>query len=166
MLPSIDLRIATLVKAIQQVILPALPASERLAQEQARLIVGHLGMIADQWKHALPFELRSLENMRALAEELAPLVAPAQSTALTTALAATADTDPTSIEPVQAAICTIGKAVDAVILGDDGRIPLPDAARKAILRYGKAQSFRERAWFGGSGQDPDRAELPAIRDIR
>jgi len=52
-----------------------------------------------------------------------------------------------------------------VIEGDDGRIPLADAAGRLILAYGRNQSRRERTWFKGHGQDPDAAELPEIAAI-
>jgi hypothetical protein len=165
MLPSIDLRIANLVKAVQQVILPALPADERLAQEQCRLIVGHLGLISQQWKHALRYELISLDNMRDLARDLCGVVRPEQAALLEQTLAAVADLDRNDLDATQAAIVTVGKAIDVVIDGDDGRIPLPDAADRLVLAYGRKQSLRERTWFRGHGQDPDAAELPEISAI-
>ena len=165
MLPSIDLRIANLVKAVQQVILPALPADERLAQEQCRLIIGHLGLISQQWKHALRYELVSLDNMSGLARDLCSVVQPRQAAILEQALAAVAGVDRNDLDATQDAIAIVGKAVDAVIDGDEGRIPLPDAADRLILAYGRNQSMRERTWFKGHGQDPDAAQLPEISAI-
>ena len=63
MLPSIDLRIQNLVKALQEVVVPAIPERERLARDQAMLVIGHLRMIAVQWKSALLFEAQSLDGL-------------------------------------------------------------------------------------------------------
>ncbi|MEZ5689273.1 MAG: hypothetical protein R3E21_10900 [Caenibius sp.] len=165
MLPSIELRIANLVKAVQQVILPALPTDRRLAQEQARLIVGHLGLISEQWKYALRFELGSLNNMMELARDLSPVVEPTQTVVLEEALAAVANIDRADIDAIQSAIVVVGNAVDVVIYGDEGRIPLSDAANNVILAYGRRQSLRERTWFKGNGQDPHLTTLPDIAEV-
>lgn len=165
MLPSIDLRIDNLLKALEQVILPALPDSARLAQEQVRLVAGHLAIIKSQWKHALRFESGSLDTMIDLARTLAGAVTEAQAHGLQTALAAVDGTDRHDLAAIEGAVGTLGKAVDAVILGDDGRQPLSVAARRAIMDYGRRQSLRERAWFVGHGLDPDKGELPPIDAI-
>lgn len=165
MLPGIDIRIANLIKAIEEVVLPAIPSQERLAKEQARLIASHLAMIAEQWHLALPFELGSLDNICALARDLSPHVDEAQSTTLRTALAEADSINRSKIADVEQAIKTVGAAVDSVILGDDGDSSLSDAARTIILRYGKAQSLRERVWFKSNGQDPDANELPDLNEI-
>ena len=62
MLPSIDLRIANIVKALEQVVLPALTARERLAKDQVNLCIGHLQMIAQQWRWAAAFEAAVLQG--------------------------------------------------------------------------------------------------------
>jgi hypothetical protein len=86
MLPNIDLRIGNLVKALEQVILPALPASQRLARDQVRLVIGHLRMLGGQWKTALRYEEISFEELAALARDLAELVEEPQQRLLTSAL--------------------------------------------------------------------------------
>ena len=65
MLPSIDLRIANMIKALEQVILPALPKRERLARDQANLVIGHLRLMSPQWKTAVRFEEVTLDLIAA-----------------------------------------------------------------------------------------------------
>ena len=50
--PDIDLRLQSMLKALTDVIVPALPAQERMAREQAGLLIGHLQIISEQWRHA------------------------------------------------------------------------------------------------------------------
>ena len=48
MTPDIDVRLQSVIKAIEQVILPALDPHNPLAREQAALAIGHLHMIRGQ----------------------------------------------------------------------------------------------------------------------
>lgn len=165
MLPNIDLRIQNIVKALEQVIIPALPHGEKLAKDQAGLCIGHLNMIARQWKLSAAFEATSLAAMEALGKRLVPLVDPvfaAQITATLDSVAGTARDDPDAME---AAIVELGGTIDKAILGGDGRFALPPAAWTAILDYGDRQSLRERSWFADNGLDPDRLTLPGIAEV-
>lgn len=165
MLPSLDVRFNNLIKAVQDIIGPVIPADEKLAQEQVRLVVGHLTMMKEQWKDAVRFEAGSYRLMRELAEKLVPLVDDSQAGDLRTALDETEATPADNIDRLNAAICTIGAAVDRVILGDDGRKPLSKEARLVLLDYGEASSLRDRVWFRGNGIDPDRESLPPIEQV-
>ena len=40
MMPSIDLRLASMIRAVEEVLLPALSGHSGLAQEQAQLLLG------------------------------------------------------------------------------------------------------------------------------
>lgn len=162
MLPGIDLRLGNMIKAVQEVVLPAIPADETLAREQARLLIGHLGIIKEQWRHAVRFEARSFDAMRELTRALQPHVDADQSAKLQAALSEVEQTDRQDIDSLNAGVCLLGAAVDAVILGGDGRKPLSRAAWEIVLAYGDADARRQRTWFQGVGIDPDRAELPPM----
>lgn len=162
MLPSIDLRIANVVKALEQVVLPALAPGERLARDQVVLCVGHLQMIAAQWRWAAAFEARSLDAMITLADEVTPLIDPSFRDELAAVLTAAKQTDRHNLGAIEEAVVHLGGVIDRIILGDDGKLPLPDAVRDAVLAYAERQATRERAWFAQTGLDPDRQELPSI----
>jgi hypothetical protein len=164
MLPNIDVRLANCIKALEEVIIPSLHASERMAREQALLVIGHLRMIGGQWKQALRFETTSLEAMAALARQIAGSD-PNFGGELAAALAATESVDRRDIDAVEAAISQVGTAIDKAILGEDGCTALSPAAFAAILDYAERQALRERAWFKLCGLDPDAAELPAIAEV-
>lgn len=164
MLPGIDLRLKNMIKSIEAVVLPAIPADQSLAKEQARLLIGHLAIIKDQWRHAVRFERGSFENMVELAEKLSGHVDGQQSQVLRDALGQVENIDKADIDALNDGICTLGAAIDTVILGDDGKKPLDREARKVILDYGAKNALRERIWFQGVGIDPDRSELPPVAD--
>jgi len=165
MLPSLDVRFRNLIKSVQEVIAPAIPDDEKLAQEQVRLVVGHLSMMQEQWKNAVRFEAGSYRLMRELAEGLAGLVDEGQAADLQASLEQTRATVQDDIDALNAAICTIGAAIDRVILGEDGRKPLSPDAYRLLLNYGDKSSFRDRVWFKGNGIDPDRDSLPPLKEI-
>lgn len=164
MLPNIDLRLANCIKALEEVVIPSLADGERMAREQALLVIGHLRMIGGQWKHALRFECGSLDAMSALARKIA-VSDPGFGGELADALASAATVDRRDIDAVEGAICRVGAAIDKAILGEDGSLPLSPAAVAAILDYGEKQAFRERTWFKLCGLDPDAGELPAIEAV-
>jgi hypothetical protein len=164
MLPNIDVRLANCMKAITEVVIPSLPLGERLAREQAMLVIGHLKMIGDQWKWALGFESGSLDGMIRLAKELQQHE-PNWGAELGAALSSVETIDRSNIDTVEQAIGRVGTAIDLVINGEEGTQPLSQAAVNAILTYGERQAFRERTWFVGCGLDPDKGDLPAISEV-
>ena len=164
MLPNIDLRLANCIKALEEVVIPSLPDGERMAREQALLVIGHLRMIGGQWKHALRFETTSLEAMSDLARSIA-VSDPGFDGELADALAASEAIDRRDIDAVEAAICRVGWAIDRAILGEDGTKALSPAAVAAILDYGEKQALRERTWFKLCGLDPDAGGLPEIEAV-
>ncbi len=165
MLPSVDVRFRNMMKAMQEVVAPAIPDDQKLAQEQVRLIVGHLAMLKDQWKHAVRYEAGSFRMIRELAEALAPEVDDEQAAGLRAALGQVADLDLYDIDALNGGICTLGHAIDRVILGDEGRKPLPRGAWDVILAYGEKDALRSRVWFKGNGIDPDRDKLPPLETV-
>ncbi len=165
MLPSIDLRIANIVKALEQVVLPALTARERLAKDQVNLCIGHLQMIAQQWRWAAAFEAGSFQAMIALAEEMLPSVDPSYAEELAQAIASAKAVEGHDLAAVEHAIVALGGLIDRIILGEDGQVALAPAIWEAVLSYGEKQSLRERTWFAATGLDPDRKELPSIAEM-
>jgi len=168
MLPSIDLRIQNLVKALVEVVLPALPPTERLARDQAALVVGHLRMIAEQWKFALRFESQSLDHLLDLAGNLAAADVPMGAELrrrLAASVAKFRSTDRADGNAIETAIIDIGADIDQVIQGDGTESRIPAELMRLVLQYGAIQARRERTWFQGNMLDPGRAGLPSIAEM-
>jgi hypothetical protein len=168
-LPSIDLRIQNLVKALQQVVLPAIPPQQRLARDQASLVIGHLNMIAAQWKSALKFESQSLDGLLGLAEKLLAARDVGMTANLRARLGAEIGLckgiDRSDGAAIEAGNVRLGKLVDELIRADDTQQPIPPELMQLVFEYGARQAWRERTWFQGNMLDPGRAELPSIAQM-
>ncbi|ETI63752.1 hypothetical protein C100_11070 [Sphingobium sp. C100] len=162
MLPDIDLRIANMIKALEQVILPALPRDQRLARDQAMLVAGHLRMIGEQWKSALRYEQVALDDLQGLARDLLPGAPAFLADDLAAALAMAEACDRASVTAIEQANIAIGHAVDAVILGGSDHAPMPSAAVDRLLDYALRHARRERSWFKANRLDPDQNDLPDL----
>ena len=71
MTPSIELRIQTMIKAMSEVILPAIEPGNDLAREQGQLMIAQLGLIARQWDKAQSYDTLCLRELVGLARTLA-----------------------------------------------------------------------------------------------
>ena len=138
----------SLLKALSDVILPALPASERVARDQANLVIGHLTIIAEQWQHALEFELENLAQACVLAGELAGMnFDSALGDDLKAALSAAETVDRSDYQVVTEIHRVLKGVIDRLIAADHRRAP------------------RERVWHRAAGLDPDAASLPSIASL-
>lgn len=67
MMPSIGLRLATLRRAVNEVILPAIAPDNALAREQAQLVAAHLELLARQLDDAPRIDAALARGTAALA---------------------------------------------------------------------------------------------------
>jgi hypothetical protein len=169
-LPSIELRIQTLVKALSQVVLPAIDPGNALAREQAQLVIAHLQLIAQQWTKALPYEAQSFAASRALAERLADNAAGGERTraaamALRAALAARVDAH--DLGSLVGGNLALSSALDVMIeaASVDGAPDFRAVLDRAVLDDSAERAVRERVWFAGTGLDPERSRLPSLDDL-
>jgi hypothetical protein len=169
MMPSIELRLQTMAKAMTDVILPALAPENALAREQAQLMIAQLGMIAKHWRRAAEYDALGLRTIFALAERLFAVAAGgAETSAAAEAIAALLrrrEAYPTVVVDEERA--AIANAIDALVRasGIDGDEAFKRASSEAILEYSALQAWRDRVWFAGFGMDPERARLPEIEEM-
>jgi hypothetical protein len=161
--PDLDVRLKSVLKSLSEVILPAIPVEQRLAREQANLVIGHLTIVAEQWKHALNYELENLSLASALASELSGLsLEPALGGELTAAVAETASLDRSDYDLVSAAHRALKALIERLIAEDHSGAALPREIITAVLQYNARRAPRERIWHRGASLDPDTAKLPPI----
>lgn len=169
MLPGIDLRLQNVIKALREVVLPAIPPEQRLARDQAMLAIGHLGLFANQWRHAARFEHGSLVNMMTLGHMLlddpAIDIGEPSRAALAAAMARAEASAPSDLTAVEQVTAELGALVDDVILHAGRPGALPPRVIEAVLAYGQVQARRERIWFAGTKLDPDVEELDSIETM-
>lgn len=170
MTPDIGMRLGTIARALQQVVIPALPADQVLAIEQATLCLGHLGIIGEQLSHVADYEAVGLADMTRLAQQLVEASAGGPRTqdateALRETLAGDSSDDAAATAKDRRNALAAG--IDTLIgaSGHDGSPGFLAESQRLVLAHGTRQTFRDRAWFRGSGLDPDRATLPAIPEL-
>ena len=170
MLATIQTRIDNLMKAMQQVVLPALPADAALAREQAQLVIGHLSVIAQQWPRAAAYEAGNLEGLKSLGQALVHAAAggPETGKAVTGVQARLGiSTDSADVVALQADIVALGYSIDRLIeaAGVDGTAAFHAASSGAVLAHAERQALRERIWCAGTHLDPDVAKLPPFESL-
>ena len=156
MIPRADERIATMVRALTDVVLPAIDPGNSLAQEQARLIVAQLLVLSGQRDEVLLDRLE-LGGEIALARDLLAVAAEgarseAAQAALRNALSEVADRP--DDEPV-AARGIVRAGIEALVraASDDGGEALRQATWTRVLAHASEQAERGRAWFAAAGFD-------------
>jgi hypothetical protein len=73
MIPTIDERLASVIRSLTDVIAPSLPQGGGLAHEQIQMCIGHLSIVRQQIDKAPAFELDERHDAEALARALVSL---------------------------------------------------------------------------------------------
>ena len=145
--PSVDDRLSSVLRALETVVLPALPAGASLAQEQVMLAIGQIQIVQVQ-RHLTPaYEQGELDDINAMASAL--LAAPGAPDAVSQArekLAAALQID--TGQP--------GERAEAIRMAIDGLLVAAGAAQASkyhralsaiILPLGRARAGKDREWF-------------------
>lgn len=169
MMPSIDDRLGSMARAVQEAILPALDSTQSLAIEQAQLLLAHIAMIRCQLDFAPDFERTEAAELASLARELlqegqggAMTMAACQ--ALNSALsAATFD----QIADVRRTTASLGDAIEALIdaSGTDGDASFKEASFKKVIDAGRIAATRDRSWFQPAGFEAVDVQLPSAASV-
>ena len=154
--PSIKDRLGSVVRALQGVVLPALPRDASLAQEQVMLAMGHIQIILAQYDATPEFLADEAADVERMATEIAVLAAGgSQTNAATSALQLVlANTDRA---PPEVRTAAVQDAVDAVLiaLAQDGDPAARSAVHAMVLQHGAARADTDRRWFAAMGFDID-----------
>ena len=147
MTPSVDERLASIARALTDVVLPALPPEAGLAREQVQLTLGHLLILRAQIDATPAFEAEELADAVTLGERLAAIDG-IDGTPLRHALSdARIARSPAA---VRAARVAINAAIHAVIVAS----PSDGAVAQAVLDAETVRAAKDRAWFAPFGFDP------------
>jgi hypothetical protein len=152
MTPDIDERLASVVRALTDVILPSLPPEASLAAEQAHLSIGHLQIIRAQMDAAPGYEAEELADARALGTSLTNGISGGPST--TKALAGIANalkSEGNARDARRAIHASIASLIRAV--SQDGDAGARQSVSATILAEQKARVLKDRKWFAPFGFD-------------
>ena len=151
--PSNQLRLSTMIRAVQESILPAIRDDAPLAKEQAALLMGHLAAMMQQDGREHEVLAREEALLKQLAKEL--IVAAAGDSALIDAVAA-----------VESALAeggsTLSFAVERLLSNVDAGEGFKKASTKLTLTYSQDHTNLGRAWFLPMGFDSAQAGLPSL----
>lgn len=157
MIPSTDERLASIVRALTDVVMPSLPAEAGLAREQVELSLGHLQILRVQLDTIASYEAEELADARALGEELSgcaggPEAGSAAAILTDTVAKAKGAEGPADIRTariaVHDAIAALVKAVAA-----DGEAATRSRISRLILEHETRRVAKDRAWFAPFGFD-------------
>ena len=175
MVPDFALRIPAMIRSLREVILPALPTDEMLAIDQANILVGYLGIMAEQ--HDRVFEYLRVE-LAEYAELLSAMVEDADGAqsiedAVAKARAALGMAAPILRMSIPrqgelgALVRSLKESVDELLLAarQDGTPAFRQASSKRVMLQAERQILRERAWFRASGFELEAGQLPSIDDV-
>lgn len=170
-----DIQLKSMIKALKDVILPAIDPANRLAVEQAQLVTGMLGLM----QHQLPLQYRfDRDELRRLVDMLHGLKVvcdldpaleslPAKYEGLITESRAVLDGSAVDPERLYEAVRRLREVVGEVVSFANEHAA--EAARQRIehevLELSREQLLRDRALVAPQGWEPDPAALPSIHSL-
>jgi hypothetical protein len=169
------MKIQTAMKAMTDVVLPAVDPNNKMAQEQARLVVGMLNLLAETLPLAYRYDLdeleRSVQLANTLRQQTGGIASGAESFASLTASAEAGQDvlERARAEPVELenAVFDLRAKIGALITSTYGKADasLRHDLTAAVLTTVKEQLVRERVWVLSQGWEPDPASLPSIETL-
>lgn len=143
MIPSTELRLKTMMRAITESIIPALDPKDSLAQEQVGLLMGHINALIQQ-------QGRELIVVEKESEEISDLA-----TYLLSVAEGGKNTQKACVELSQALEQDdyegLSKSVEGLVAVDDASQIFKEATWDAVLDYSKTSAERGRDWFKPMG---------------
>jgi hypothetical protein len=154
MTPTVDERLASVVRSLTEVILPHLPPEASLAQEQVHLTIGHLQILRAQLDAVPGYEREELDDAVAIGSALAAGVSGGAETGAAVAGLAVA-VDAADGADVRGQASAINKAVDALVraVSVDGGAGAKAALSTIILSHEAKRVEKDRRWFLPFGFD-------------
>lgn len=151
-----------MLRAMEDVVGPAIDRANSLALEQSALVIGHLRMLAIQWSKADGYARACGTDLERLIDTLAPNDGP-MTQAAATSLAAARQTDGGAELRYKAMMAGVDALVRAA--AEDGAPAFRETLKQGVLAFSSRQSLRDQSWFAASGFDPRPDELLAVDDI-
>ena len=148
--PSTQLRLSTMMRAMTDIILPAIPASESMAQEQSQLLIGHIAALMAQDGRERELQAHNAANLIDVAE-LEKLAAEK----LAELNAALAGND----------IAKIAFASERLMADCDVSAGFKSKSSELMINYARHHSVVGRSWFSPMGFDSKPEELLDVASL-
>ena len=171
--PSLQVKIV--LKALTDVVLPAVDPNNKLAQEQVRLCIGTLQIMASRMPLAFQFDCDELNRLLELADGLQKAVpgkagvgdALAALDAAKDRAAGTLDRARAGPEEIETAAFELRETIGALIpqlYANNDLDALKDIS-KLITGNAREQLVRDRSWLIGQGWEADPKAIPPIETL-
>lgn len=170
-----QIQIKSVIKALTDVVLPAVDPENKLAQEQARLAIGLLTLLNQQLPVQYAFDCDELKRLLACAEQLRGAVQGGAETAaalaelsrVTEACTQALAGSGTSPDALLQAVRALRAATGAVISQTwrDGDVACRPQVRKLVLAMSKEQLIRDRSMLLMQGWEPDPKAIPDLQTL-
>ena len=159
MVPDAELQLDVALKALREVVLPAVDPANGVAIEQLHLAMMTIGLVRER----LPLRHRrarqELRNALDMAERLAALGAGGEAVASLADAARGLLADPAADEAALSTVrCALLAALEAVVAASGGDV----AIARAVVAASKAQTDLARAWCLPAGFEVGAEDLPAL----
>lgn len=148
MTPTVDERLASIIRSLSQVVLPHLPPEASLAQEQVHLMLGHLQILRAQLDAAPGFEAEEASDAAGHGQALAALGGTGAAELAGAVTAAGAQDHRSAVRTIHAAIDTFIKQA-----WNDTDPTRRDAVNRLVLEYEAGRSLKDRQWCAPFGFD-------------
>lgn len=168
-----DIQIQSVLKALTDVILPALDPANPLAQEQARLCIGHLGLLAATLPLQYRYDCDELQRLLALTRRLeelpeAAVFAPRATAALAGPARRAADVaeraraEPAELQEAVRALRAAASQLVQEAYEHDPSGRKTEEIRREVMAATREQLTRERSWLLPQGWESDPQAVPAL----
>lgn len=170
-----ELQIQTAIKAMTEVVLPALDPQDKVAAEQGQLVVGMLALLGQQLPLQYRFDRDELARLHAFAATLrnqnsrlerSPdgFAAMDSATAAAEDVLGRAQAEPEELqESIRELRHATSVAVRAVFDTDDADTKA--MMRSSVMAMSEQQLLRDRSWLLMQGWEPDQQAVPPISDL-
>jgi hypothetical protein len=154
--PSVKDRLGSVVRALNGVVLPALPKEASLAQEQVMLAMGHIQIILAQMDAEPDFLAEEAADLAAMGEAITAVAQGGSKTAIANAtlkdVLATTNANAADVR-----VAAIQQAIDTVLvaLAEEGDQVVRKAVDAVVLGHGARRADKDRKWFAAMGFDID-----------
>lgn len=165
--PSIEDRLASMVRAMEQVVLPALTGHDGLAAEQAYLVLAHLKQIETQLPLAEAYRQTELQSLLALAATLCDAAdGGAGTTCAAAELRQAAERPASSGADFDEKLRIVGAKISALIRAAfaDGTGHFKSSLTSAVVAASATAARRDRAWFVATGFETAGVQLPPVEE--
>lgn len=170
-----QIQIQSVIKALSDVVLPAIDPGNKLAMEQGKLAIGLLALLAQQLPVQFQFDCDELQRLIAISRELGvqaqggagTQAAVAALSAATLAAGRALEGARSSPADIEAQVRALRVATGALIteVHRDGDAACRPQIQQTVLAMSKEQLLRERSMLLMQGWEPDPKTIPPLAEL-